>query len=197
MVSTVRIISFFSYVHHVNLYSDECQQKYGSATVWKICCGVFDFLNLAAVCYVMSSCFSIFSPSSLRKFHRSLMAQLSAYMEGFHLRFVPLTQYEPFLAHKKFLTKVPSVVCSFCFILLFSTTNLFQNKDLMWSDPEDIENWAVSPRGAGWLFGGSVVKEVNIPIYPIFFPDLLIVPCVCASSSITSIRSILSLELIN
>lgn len=32
--------------------------------------------------------------------------------------------------------------------------------DLMWSDPDDIDNWAVSPRGAGWLFGGSVVKEV-------------------------------------
>ena len=28
--------------------------------------------------------------------------------------------------------------------------------DLMWSDPEDIDTWAVSPRGAGWLFGGKV-----------------------------------------
>lgn len=33
--------------------------------------------------------------------------------------------------------------------------------DLMWSDPEDIDAWAVSPRGAGWLFGGKVTAEFN------------------------------------
>lgn len=33
--------------------------------------------------------------------------------------------------------------------------------DLMWSDPEDIETWAVSPRGAGWLFGSRVTSEVS------------------------------------
>lgn len=54
--------------------------------------------------------------------------------------------------------------------------------DLMWSDPEAIETWAVSPRGlflffafskkqpqhhktfnsgAGWLFGSRVVREFN------------------------------------
>jgi serine/threonine-protein phosphatase 6 catalytic subunit len=31
-------------------YGEECQQKYGSAAVWKACCNVFDYLNLAAVC---------------------------------------------------------------------------------------------------------------------------------------------------
>ena len=33
--------------------------------------------------------------------------------------------------------------------------------DLMWSDPEDIETWALSPRGAGWLFGSRVTTEFN------------------------------------
>ena len=32
-------------------------------------------------------------------------------------------------------------------------------QDLMWSDPEDIETWAMSPRGAGWLFGSKVTTE--------------------------------------
>lgn len=30
-------------------HGEECQQKYGSASVWKACCSVFDYLNLAAV----------------------------------------------------------------------------------------------------------------------------------------------------
>ena len=33
--------------------------------------------------------------------------------------------------------------------------------DFMWSDPEDIETWAVSPRGAGYLFGHRVTTEFN------------------------------------
>jgi len=33
--------------------------------------------------------------------------------------------------------------------------------DLMWSDPEDIDTWQISPRGAGWLFGGKVTREFN------------------------------------
>lgn len=33
--------------------------------------------------------------------------------------------------------------------------------DLMWSDPEEIDTWAVSPRGAGWLFGSRVTSEVH------------------------------------
>ena len=31
----------------------------------------------------------------------------------------------------------------------------------MWSDPEEIETWAMSPRGAGFLFGHRVTSEFN------------------------------------
>jgi len=31
----------------------------------------------------------------------------------------------------------------------------------VWSEPEDIDSWAVSPRGAGWLFGDKVATEFN------------------------------------
>jgi serine/threonine-protein phosphatase 4 catalytic subunit len=29
--------------------------------------------------------------------------------------------------------------------------------DLLWSDPDEIQGWGMSPRGAGFLFGGDVV----------------------------------------
>ena len=31
----------------------------------------------------------------------------------------------------------------------------------MWSDPEEISGWGLSPRGAGYLFGGDVVEKFN------------------------------------
>ncbi|KAL6024954.1 phosphoprotein phosphatase PP4 catalytic subunit [Candidozyma auris] len=31
--------------------------------------------------------------------------------------------------------------------------------DLLWSDPEDVPKWAVSPRGAGYLFGENEVNK--------------------------------------
>lgn len=31
--------------------------------------------------------------------------------------------------------------------------------DLVWSDPEDIEDWAINARGAGWVFGSRVTND--------------------------------------
>jgi len=33
--------------------------------------------------------------------------------------------------------------------------------DLMWSDPDEQQGWSVSPRGAGYLFGGDIVEKFN------------------------------------
>lgn len=33
--------------------------------------------------------------------------------------------------------------------------------DLLWSDPDDIEGWGLSPRGAGFLFGADIVRQFN------------------------------------
>ena len=33
--------------------------------------------------------------------------------------------------------------------------------DLMWSDPDEIEAWVISARGAGYVFGWKVVNEFN------------------------------------
>ncbi|KAK1065008.1 phosphoprotein phosphatase PP4 catalytic subunit [Friedmanniomyces endolithicus] len=33
--------------------------------------------------------------------------------------------------------------------------------DLLWSDPDEIEGWGLSPRGAGFLFGADIVKCFN------------------------------------
>ena len=55
----------------------------------------------------------------------------------------------------------------------------------MWSDPDDVENWAVSPRGAGWLFGGSVTREVHSPFFSFLYLASSFIE-MCVRSSIMS-----------
>lgn len=33
--------------------------------------------------------------------------------------------------------------------------------DLLWSDPDEIDGWGLSPRGAGFLFGADTVQQFN------------------------------------
>jgi serine/threonine-protein phosphatase 4 catalytic subunit len=33
--------------------------------------------------------------------------------------------------------------------------------DILWSDPEEVHGWDVSPRGAGFVFGDDVVEKFN------------------------------------
>ncbi|CZS96311.1 hypothetical protein WAI453_009874 [Rhynchosporium graminicola] len=101
-------------------FYEECQQKYGNASVWKSCCQVFDFLVLAAIVDGEVLCV-----------HGGLSPEIRTVDQ---IRVVARAQEIP---HEG----------AFC--------------DLVWSDPEDIETWSVSPRGAGWLFGNKVASEFN------------------------------------
>lgn len=101
-------------------FYEECQQKYGNASVWKSCCQVFDFLILAAVV-----------DGSVLCVHGGLSPEIRTLDQ---IRVVARAQEIP---HEG----------AFC--------------DLVWSDPEEVDTWAVSPRGAGWLFGDKVAKEFN------------------------------------
>ncbi|KAH8816445.1 Metallo-dependent phosphatase-like protein [Xylogone sp. PMI_703] len=101
-------------------FYEECQQKYGNASVWKSCCQVFDFLVLAAIVDGEVLCV-----------HGGLSPEIRTVDQ---IRVVARAQEIP---HEG----------AFC--------------DLVWSDPEDVDTWAVSPRGAGWLFGDKVASEFN------------------------------------
>lgn len=101
-------------------FYEECQQKYGNASVWKSCCQVFDFLALAAIIDGKVLCV-----------HGGLSPEIRTLDQ---IRVVARAQEIP---HEG----------AFC--------------DLVWSDPEEVETWAVSPRGAGWLFGDKVSSEVS------------------------------------
>lgn len=101
-------------------FYEECQQKYGNASVWKAACQVFDFLPLAALVDGKVLCV-----------HGGLSPEIRTLDQ---VRVVARAQEIP---HEG----------AFC--------------DLVWSDPEDVGTWAVSPRGAGWLFGDKVATEFN------------------------------------
>jgi serine/threonine-protein phosphatase 6 catalytic subunit len=101
-------------------FYDECQQKYGGPGVWKACCNVFDFLNLAAIIDGEILCV-----------HGGLSPDIRTLDQ---IRVLSRAQEIP---HEG----------AFC--------------DLMWSDPDEVETWAVSPRGAGWLFGANVTNQFN------------------------------------
>ncbi|KAB8364853.1 hypothetical protein FH972_024715 [Carpinus fangiana] len=101
-------------------FYEECQQKYGNASVWKSCCQVFDFLALAAIVDGKVLCV-----------HGGLSPEIRTLDQ---VRVVARAQEIP---HEG----------AFC--------------DLVWSDPEEVDTWAISPRGAGWLFGDKVSSEFN------------------------------------
>ncbi|BFZ56539.1 phosphoprotein phosphatase PP4 catalytic subunit [Savitreella phatthalungensis] len=100
-------------------FYDECMRKYGSASVWRYCCEVFDYLALAAIT----------SDGKWFMVHGGLSPSIATIDQ---IRLLDRKQEVP---HE-------GAMC-----------------DLLWSDPEDVPTWGLSPRGAGYLFGADVTKQ--------------------------------------
>jgi serine/threonine-protein phosphatase 4 catalytic subunit len=100
-------------------FYDECLRKYGSASVWRYCTEVFDYLALAAIIDDKAFC---------------VHGGLSPAIENINqIRAIDRKQEVPH----------DGAMC-----------------DLLWSDPEDgVEGWGLSPRGAGYLFGGDIASQ--------------------------------------
>ncbi|GMM36227.1 phosphoprotein phosphatase PP4 catalytic subunit [Saccharomycopsis crataegensis] len=110
-------------------FYDECLRKYGSVNVWRYCCEVFDYLSLGALIYGSNSSGGDGTGNGVFCIHGGLS---------------PYIEYVDQIKHIDRKKEVPheGAMC-----------------DLLWSDPDDVPAWAVSPRGAGYLFGENEVKK--------------------------------------
>ncbi|KAJ3509728.1 hypothetical protein NLJ89_g5065 [Agrocybe chaxingu] len=124
-------------------FYDECQQKYGSATVWKTCCGVFDFLNLAAIIDGTTLCVHGGLSPDIRTLDsiRTLSRAQEIPHEG------------AFCGADNFIRR--RMCCDLT----------IQSPDLMWSDPDDIENWALVQEGYKYMFDEQLVTVWSAPNY--------------------------------
>jgi len=120
-------------------FYDECQRKYGSSNVWRWCCEVFDYLALGAI--VDGRVFCVhggLSPNlqgidqvGLRPLYFRIPLMIGGFFYANQIRAIDRKQEVPH----------DGPMC-----------------DLLWSDPDDISGWGLSPRGAGFLFGADITK---------------------------------------
>eukprot|EP00854_Cymbomonas_tetramitiformis_P016107 gene16107-19103_t len=113
-------------------FYDECLRKYGSANVWRYCTDIFDYLRLLTLA-APAPAYSLSALIDNRIFcvHGGLSPSINTLDQ---IRTIDRKQEVPH----------DGAMC-----------------DLLWSDPDDIDGWGLSPRGAGYLFGGDVCTQFN------------------------------------
>ncbi|KAL8226442.1 hypothetical protein R6Q57_016274 [Mikania cordata] len=147
-------------------FYDECLRKYGSVNVWRYCTDIFDYLRY----------FSLFLGGT--KFLKTALAifminKFKSNFCNFCWKQSHHTQYTGDFLSALIENKIFSVHGGLSpNINTLDQIRIIDRKqevphdgamcDLLWSDPEDIvDGWGLSPRGAGFLFGGSVVTSFN------------------------------------
>ncbi|MBA0661004.1 hypothetical protein Goklo_012934, partial [Gossypium klotzschianum] len=131
-------------------FYDECLRKYGSVNVWRYCTDIFDYLRASNVSDCQGRVLSTVS-DDLLCCHQLLYVSLSALIENkifsVHGGLSPVisTLDQIRIIDRKQEVPHDGAMC-----------------DLLWSDPEEnVDGWGLSPRGAGFLFGGCVVTSFN------------------------------------
>ncbi|VVB16077.1 unnamed protein product [Arabis nemorensis] len=129
-------------------FYEECLRKYGSVNVWRYCTDIFDYLRYtplnSLVLELRVIIISINCNANFLSFICSLVEnKIFCVHGGLSPAIMTLDQIRTI--DRKQEVPHEGAMC-----------------DLLWSDPEDIvDGWGLSPRGAGFLFGGSVVTSFN------------------------------------
>ncbi|KAK6583792.1 hypothetical protein PZA11_003522 [Diplocarpon coronariae] len=160
-------------------FYDECLRKYGSANVWRYCCEVFDYLALGAIVLGASSNLEPAKHKVTGTKSNSLTSTQDISRRKINARSAEKTG-PPGSGASGFSrgstgNPTGAVLCVHGglspLIDTIDKIRLLDRKqevphegamcDLLWSDPDEIEGWGLSPRGAGFLFGSNIVKVFN------------------------------------
>ncbi|CAD0058156.1 unnamed protein product [Aureobasidium pullulans] len=161
-------------------FYDECLRKYGSANVWRYCCEVFDYLALGALILGAASELGPTSaelpsdagqpiPESLEDVEIEIINSHNQVMNRFP-RAKASTESGGSVSNPGGAVLcvhggLSPLIDSIDKIRLIDRKQEVPHEgamcDLLWSDPDEIDGWGLSPRGAGFLFGADIVKHFN------------------------------------
>ncbi|KAL2267606.1 hypothetical protein VTJ83DRAFT_4883 [Remersonia thermophila] len=152
-------------------FYDECLRKYGSANVWRYCCDVFDYLALGAIVLGASNTL----PSAPNR--DDVEVEVHSSDGRIISRFLGPSESQGRINGGAGSLGDPAgaILCVHGglspLIDKVDKIRLIDRKqevphegamcDLLWSDPDEIDGWGLSPRGAGFLFGADIVKQFN------------------------------------
>lgn len=155
-------------------FYDECLRKYGSAVVWRLCCGVFDYLSLSALVGGIGGVFcvhgglspSIQSLNEIRAIDRKQEVPHDGPMCDLlwsdpddaldNTKPEDLNEVNDETNDNELNNNNDDIITT-----MTSDNDINTNKTHFLGEAAEITSWGVSPRGAGYLFGPQPVHAFN------------------------------------